>query len=87
MTRIWSARRIVLKPMRDRDRRASLLEPCQGRLDEPLADGVERRGRLVEDEDARVLEQHARDRHPLLLAAGQLVAALADHGVVAVRQL
>ena len=28
----------------------------------------------------------ARDRHPLLLAAGEAVAALADDGVVAVRQ-
>ena len=56
-------------------------------LDEPLADRVERAGRLVEDEDARVLEQHAGQRDALLLAARQLVAALADDRVVALGQL
>ena len=50
-------------------------------------DRVERGGRLVEDEDARVLEQHAGQRDALLLAAGQLVAALADDRVVALGQL
>ena len=87
MTRIWSARRIV----ESRCAMAIVVRPsmsrCEGRLDEALADGVERGGRLVEDEDPRVLEQHARDRHALLLAAGELVAALADDGVVAVGQL
>ena len=49
--------------------------------------GVERRGRLVEDQDPRVLQQDAGDRDPLLLAARQLVAALADDRVVAIGQL
>ena len=44
------------------------------------------RGRLVEDEDRRVAEDRARDRDPLLLAAREAVAALADDGVVAVRE-
>ena len=35
----------------------------------------------------RVLEQRARDRQALALAAGEAQAELADHGVVAVRQL
>src|SRR5260221_8680107 len=35
-------------------------------LERPLGMAVERRGRLVEDEDARVLEHAAGDRHPLL---------------------
>src|SRR3712207_9246340 len=39
------------------------------------------------DEDARVGEQGARDRDALALAAGERQAALADAGVVAVRQL
>ena len=42
--------------------------------------------RLVEDHDGRVLQQHAGDGEPLLLAARQPVAALADDGVVAVGQ-
>ena len=86
-TRIRSARRIV-------DRRwaiAIVVRPSvsrpSARLDQPLADGVERGRRLVEDQDPRVLEQHPRDRDPLLLAARQLVAALADDRVVAVGHL
>ena len=58
-------------------------QPLQRGLDQPLAHGVEGGGRLVEDEDPRILEQHPRDRDPLLLAARQLVAALADDRVVA----
>ena len=49
--------------------------------------GVEGRRRLVEDQDPRILQQDPRDRDPLLLAARQLVAALADDRVVAVGQL
>ena len=48
---------------------------------------VQRRRRLVEDQDPRVLEQHAGDREALLLAARELVAALADDRVEAVGQL
>ena len=56
-------------------------ETCvERRLDFPLGVDVERRGRLVEDEDRRRLEDGAGDRHALLLAAGQLQAALADLG-------
>ena len=57
------------------------------RLDQPLADRVERGRGLVEDQDPRVLQQHAGDRDALLLAARQLVAALADDRVVALGQL
>src|SRR3546814_9254143 len=41
------------------------------------------RGRLVEHQDRRVLEDHPRDGDALALAAGKLHAALADEGVVA----
>ena len=43
-----------------------------------LGRGVERAGRLVEDQDRRVLEQRPGDRQALALAAGQRAAALAD---------
>ena len=72
--------------MRDRDRRPSLGEPLERLLHEPLRLRVERRGRLVEDEDRRVAQDRARDRDPLLLAAREAVAALADHRVVALRE-
>ena len=55
-------------------------------LHERLVLGVEMARRLVEDHDRGVLQQHARDRDALLLAARQPVAALADDGVVAVGQ-
>ena len=47
----------------------------------PLADRVEMRGRLVEDQYRRVLEEGARDRDALALSAGELDAALADTGL------
>src|SRR5581483_250728 len=46
---------------------------------------VERRGRLVEDQDRRVFEDRARDREPLALTAGELEPELADDRVVALR--
>ena len=54
------------------------------RLDLALGVAVERRGRLVEDQDRRRLQDGAGDRHALLLAAGQFQPALADLGLVAV---
>ena len=51
-----------------------------------LGGGVERAGRLVEDQDARVADQRAGDAEKLALAHRQPLAALAQHGVVALRQ-
>src|SRR6185437_12169180 len=48
---------------------------------------IERRGRLVEDEDRRILEDDPRDGDALALAAGQLDAALADMRVEAAPSL
>ena len=56
-------------------------------LDDALALVVERAGRLVEDQDARIGDQRAGDGDALALAARKAAAALADHGVVALRQL
>jgi hypothetical protein len=50
----------------------------------PLAGGVEGRGCLVEDGDAGVVQQDQGDGQELLLPAGQPVAALTHHRVVAV---
>ena len=43
---------------------------------------VERGGRFVEQDDRRILEERARDRDALALAAGKLHAALAARAVV-----
>ena len=50
-----------------------------------LGERVERRGGLVEQDDRRVPEDRARERHALLLAAAQLQAALAHLRLVALR--
>ena len=55
-------------------------------LDRLLGAAVERAGRLVQDQDRRVLEQGAGDRDALLLAARQLEPALADHRLIALRE-
>ena len=78
ITRISSARRTVAS------RCAMMIDvrPAQQRverlLDQDLARAVDVRGRLVEDQDARVGEQRARDRDQLALAGGEPGAALAD---------
>jgi hypothetical protein len=75
------------QPVRDRDRRPAAFQLLQRPLDQALADGVKRGRGLVEDQDPRVLQQDAGDRDALLLAAGELVAALAHDRVVALRQV
>src|SRR5262245_10517202 len=55
-------------------------------LDDALALVVERAGRLVEDQDARIGGQRAGDRDALALATRQAGAALAHLGVVALGQ-
>ena len=74
------------KPMGDHQRGAALRDLLQALLQRPLGAAVEGRGRLVEDQDRRVLEQDAGDGDPLLLAARQLETALADLRGIAVGQ-
>src|SRR5206468_9574299 len=72
--------------VRDRDRRASFGEPVERVLHEALRLRVERARRLVEHEYRWVAQHRSRDCDALLLSAREAVAALADDGVVAVRQ-
>ncbi len=64
------------------------VRPCSSRrsaaLDLPLGADVDRARRLVEDQDARVGEQRARERDELALAEREPRAALAELRVVAV---
>ena len=75
------------QPVRDHERRSPGEQRRHRRLDQLLALGVEVARRLVEDQDLRRRQDRPRDRQPLLLAAGELHAALADERLVAVRQL
>jgi hypothetical protein len=74
------------QPMRDDDRR-----PACGLAPERLADvllggGIDRRGRVVEHQDRRREEDAAGDRETLALTARERHAALADQGLVVLRQ-
>ena len=62
--------------MRNDEDGASRHETFERLLDGPLALGVERGGRLVEDEDRGVLQQSARDREALALATREAGAGL-----------
>ena len=55
--------------------------------DQRLRRRIQSRRRLVEDQDRGVADDRPRDGDSLLLAAGQRDASLADHRVVAFRQL
>ena len=47
-------------------------------LHEFLGLGIERRGRFIEDEDRRVLEDSPRDREPLTLTTGETASSVTD---------
>src|SRR5690606_11064439 len=62
-------------------RSPTLERRSQGSLHSRLRLGVEMGGRLVQDHDARVLQEQAGDGQPLLLPAGQPIAVVPDHGL------
>ena len=63
------ARRKVLKPVGDRDRRTPFDQVVQSLLNLALGLGVDRGSHLVKYQDSRVDEQRSGDRNPLPLAA------------------
>ena len=75
------------QPVGDDDRRPVAHDLAQPGADLRLGRGVDGRGRVVEDEDARIDQERAGDRDPLPLPARERDPALADDGVVAVREL
>ncbi len=75
------------QPVRQNQRRAALRQPVEPPLDDRLVLGIDRRQRLVENENRRIAQQGAGDRQPLALAAGQVDAALADERAITLRQL
>src|SRR5215472_3415146 len=75
------------QPMRDDEDGAAFGKPRHVLLDDPLALIVERARRFVEDQDARVGNERARDGQTLALAAREAGAALAHDGVVAIGEL
>ena len=71
----------------DDDDRATLDDAAHVALDDPLALVVERRRRLVENENARIGRERAGDGDALSLPAGEVGAALLDQCVVAFGEL
>ena len=69
----------------DHERGAAHHQVVERVEDHGLGLGVDRRGRLVEDQDRRVADEGARDADALALAARELRAALAELGLVARR--
>ena len=69
------------EPVGDQDARAVLHERLDRLLNLLLRDRVERRCRLVKDEQGRIFEEHPRDRDPLLLPTRELESAVSDHRV------
>ncbi len=74
------------QPVRDHDRGTPAQQRAQRGLDVVLGHRVEVGGGLVEDEDARVAQDHPGDRDALLLPTGQPVPAFPDDCVVPVGQ-
>ena len=74
------------EPVGDDDGGAVLGDAVQRALDVALGMAVEGGGGLVQDQDGRGLEDGAGDGDALLLAAGEFQAALADFGLVALRE-
>ena len=73
--------------MRDDEDGAALGDLAHVLLDDALALVVERARGLIEDQDARVGHQGARNGDPLALPPGERSAPLAHRGVVALGQL
>ena len=58
---------------------------AEGALDFRFGRGVAGAGGVVQDQDLRGLKERSRDAEPLALSAGDIRAALLDHGLIAVR--
>ena len=72
--------------MRDDEQRFAARQGRDALLELFLVLRIGERGGLVEDDDGRVFQHHARDGDALLLAAGQALAGLARRGIVALRE-
>src|SRR5262249_18426657 len=66
------------EPVRDHEHRAVRHQAVDRLLDQALRFGIERAGRLVEDEDGRIAQQRPRDRDALALPAAEPRVALAQ---------
>ena len=66
------------EPVSDHERGPPRQQPLQPQLDRPLGSHVDVRGRLVEDQDARLRQERAGEGDQLPLSGRERDAALAD---------
>ena len=74
------------QPVGDDQRRPAAADVAKTALHCDFVLSVQGGSRFIEDDDGRVAQKRPRQRHALPLAAGKAHAALAEHGLVAVRQ-
>ena len=74
------------QPVRDDERRAAPHRRFERSLHHAFAFGVERAGRFVEQQQRRVLQHRAGDADALALTARKAHAALAQKGLITLRQ-
>ena len=65
---------------------AALQDPTNGLLNLVLGGAVDGAGRVIQDQDAGIGQQRARNRQALALASGERDATFADDRVVAIRK-
>src|SRR4051812_37571299 len=70
--------------MRDDEAGTTAHQHLERALNDRLTLDVERAGGFIQDQNARVLQQCARDRHALALPSGEVYAPLAEQRVIAV---
>ncbi len=73
--------------MRDNNAGSSCHDTFQGILDQGFGFAIQVAGGFVQDQDARVFEDHTRQGDALFFAAAQAVAALAHDRVIALGQV
>ncbi len=72
------------QPVRDQQCRAALLRPPDRALDLVLGRAVDGAGRVIENQDARIIQKGACQGDALPLPARQRRASLAHHRLVAI---
>src|SRR5215472_2969455 len=73
--------------VRDREHGSAFDQSLERLLDLPLRFGIDAARRLVQDENAGIVQDRTRDRDALTLAAGERMSALTHDGVVALPEL
>ena len=74
------------QPVCDHEAGAITAQPCHRLLHQQLGPGVDRAGRLVQDQQCRIGQERPSDGEQLLLTGGDVAAFLVDHRVITVGQ-